>query len=212
MATTVVLADDHGLILDGLERLFEREPDVQVVARCSTGSQALAAVRARRPDVLILDLRMPEPNGLAVVRALRDEGLPTRIVLLTAQIDDDQVLEALELGVGGVLLKEMAPRLLVECVQKVARGESWLEKQSAGRLLEKLVRREAGTREIQQLLTAREFEIMRLVVQGLRNKEIGEQLHISEGTVKLHLHNLYGKLNVSGRAQLSNYARVKGVL
>jgi DNA-binding NarL/FixJ family response regulator len=132
---------------------------------------------------------MPEPGGLAVLRVLRDEGLPTRAVILTAAIDDDEVVEALQLGVGGVLLKEMAPRLLVQCLRKVARGEQWLEKQSAGRVLDKLLRREAGTRELQNLLTQREFEVVRLVVEGLRNKEIAEKLHVSEGTVKVHLHN-----------------------
>jgi RNA polymerase sigma factor (sigma-70 family) len=211
MPTTLVLADDHALILDGLERLFEREPDIQVVATCQTGAETLRAVRAHRPDVAVLDLRMPEPGGLAVLRFLRDEGLPTRAVILTAAIEDDEVVEALQLGVGGVLLKAMAPKLLVQCVRKVARGEQWLEKQSAGRVLDKLLQREAGTRELQKVLTPREFEVVRLVVEGLPNKEIAAQLHVSEGTVKVHLHNTYQKLEVQGRMELSNYVRGKGV-
>lgn len=211
MPTTLILADDHALILDGLERLFEREPDVRVVARCQTGTEALVAVRAHQPDIAVLDLRMPEPDGLAVLRILRDEGLPTRVVILTAAIDDDEVVEALQLGVGGVLLKAMAPKLLVQCVRKVARGEQWLEKQSAGRVLDKLLRREAGTRELQTVLTPREFEVVRLVVEGLPNKAIAAKLHVSEGTVKVHLHNTYQKLEVQGRMELSNYVRDKGV-
>jgi DNA-binding NarL/FixJ family response regulator len=211
MTTRVVLADDHSLILDGLERLFEREPDIEVVARCLTGTETLEAVRAHQPDLVVLDLKMPVPDGLAVLRILREEGLATRGILLTAAIDDDEVLEALQLGVGGILLKEMAPRLLVQCVRKVARGEQWLEKESAGRVLEKLLRRDAGTRELQAQLTPRELEMVRLVMDGLRNREIGERLHISEGTVKLHLHNIYEKLGVGGRMELSNYVKARGV-
>jgi DNA-binding NarL/FixJ family response regulator len=211
MTTRVVLADDHSLILDGLERLFEREPDIEVVARCLTGTETLEAVRAHQPDLVVLDLKMPVPDGLAVLRILREEGLTTRGILLTAAIDDDEVLEALQLGVGGILLKEMAPRLLVQCVRKVARGEQWLEKESAGRVLEKLLRRDAGTRELQAQLTPRELEMVRLVMDGLRNREIGERLHISEGTVKLHLHNIYEKLGVGGRMELSNYVKARGV-
>jgi DNA-binding NarL/FixJ family response regulator len=155
---------------------------------------------------------MPEPGGLAVLRLLRDEGLPTRAVILTAAIEDDEVVEALQLGVGGVLLKAMAPKLLVQCVRKVARGEQWLEKQSAWRVLDKLLQREAGTRELQRVLTPREFEVVRLVVEGLHNNEIAAQLHVSEGTVKVHLHNTYQKLEVQGRMELSNYVRGKGVV
>lgn len=212
MALSLVLADDHPIILDGLEPLFQREGDLKVVARCHDGHEALRAVRQHRPDVLILDIRMPGLDGLSVLRELRQEGLPTRVVLLTAALDEDEVLEAIRLGVRGVVLKEMAPRLLVQCVRKVAAGEQWIETGSLSRALDTMIRREAGAREVAGVLTPREIEVMRMATGGLRNRDIAERLSITEGTVKIHLHNIYEKLKVSGRLELALYARDKGLV
>ena len=122
MAIRLVLADDHPLVLDGLESLFRLEEDIQAVARCRDGEETLGAVREHRPDILILDIRMPKLDGLDLIRAMRRERLPTRVVILTAALDEEEVLEAIRLGVKGVVLKEMAPRLLVQCVRKVHAG------------------------------------------------------------------------------------------
>ncbi len=212
MAIRLVLADDHPLILDGLENLFRQEPDFAVVARCVTDTETLEAVRHHRPDILILDIRMPRIGGLAVLKGLKDERLSTRVVLLTAALDEDEVLEALRFGVSCFVLKEMAPQMIVQCVRKVHGGEQWLEKQSYSRALEKLLRREAGEREVAGILTPREIEIVRMVATGLRNKEIAEKLFIGEGTVKIHLHNIFEKLRVSGRRELTLYAQSKGLI
>ncbi len=212
MPASLVLADDHPIVLDGLERLFTGQPDLAVVARCVDGTEALRAVREHRPDVLVLDVRMPGLDGFAILRELQRDGLPTRVVLLSAELDEDQVLEAVRLGVRGVVLKEMAPRMLVECVRKVVAGEQWIERRSLGRALDRMLRREAGLREAAALLTAREIEIVRLVAEGLRNQAIAERLHISEGTVKVHLHNIYEKLGVESRVALTVYAREKGLV
>jgi DNA-binding NarL/FixJ family response regulator len=209
---SLVLADDHPIVLDGLERLFGVQEDFVIVARCRDGAETLRAVRQHRPDVLVLDIRMPEPDGLAILRELQGEGLPTRIVLLTAELDEDDVLEAVRLGVRGVVLKEMAPQMLVDCVRKVAAGEQWIERRSLTRALDRMLRREAGLREVTSVLTPREIEIVRLVAEGLRNQAIGERLNISEGTVKVHLHNIYEKLGIDGRVALTHYAREKGLL
>jgi DNA-binding NarL/FixJ family response regulator len=147
-----------------------------------------------------------------VIRELQGESLPTRIVLLTAALEEDDVLEAVRLGVKGVVLKEMAPQMLVECVRKVAAGEQWIERRSLTRALDKVLRQEAGLREVSSVLTPREIEIVRLAAQGLRNQAIADQLHISEGTVKVHLHNIYEKLGVDGRVALTLYAREKGLI
>jgi DNA-binding NarL/FixJ family response regulator len=128
MPIHLVLADDHPIILDGLEILFRMEKDIQVVARCVNGEEVLQAVRQHRPDILILDIRMPGKDGLAVLREMKDEDLPTRVVLLTVAPDEEETLEALRLGVRGVVLKEMAPQMLVQCVRKVHAGEQWLER------------------------------------------------------------------------------------
>jgi len=212
MPISLVLADDHPLLLNGLENLFRLEKDIQVLARCGDGVEALRAVREHRPDILILDIRMPRMDGLAVLRALKMEKLRTRVVLLTVALDEDEVLEAIRLGVRGVVLKEMAPQLIVQCVRKVHAGGEWLERSSVGRALEMMLRREAGALQIAGLLTPREIEIVRLVASGQRNKEIAGKLTMSEGTVKLHLHNIYQKLHVDGRVALSRYAQNKGLL
>jgi DNA-binding NarL/FixJ family response regulator len=212
MAIRVVLADDHPIILDGLEILFRMEQDIQVVARCVNGEEALQAVRQHRPDILILDIRMPGKDGLAVLREMKEDDLPTRVVLLTVALDEEETVEALRLGVRGVVLKEMAPQMLVQCVRKVNAGEQWLERRSVGRALEKLLWREAGTREVSRVLTPREIEIVRMVAAGLRNKEIADKLSISEGTVKIHLHHIYEKLQLNGRLELGLYAQDRGLV
>jgi DNA-binding NarL/FixJ family response regulator len=212
MAIRVVLADDHPIILDGLELLFRMERDIQVVARCVNGEEALQAVRRHRPDILILDIRMPGKDGLTVLREMKEENLPTQIVLLTVGLDEEEALEALRLGVRGVVLKEMAPQMLVQCVRKVHAGEQWLERRSVGRALEKLLWREAGVREVAGVLTPREIEIVRMAAVGLRNKEIADKLSISEGTVKIHLHHIYEKLHLNGRLELAAYAGEKGLI
>src|SRR6059036_2816786 len=167
MTVHLALADDHPIVLDGLEGLFRLEPDFQVVARCINGEETLVAVRRHRPDILILDLRMPRGDGLEILRTLRGEKLPTKVVLLAAALEEDEILDALRLGVRGVVLKELAPQLLVECVRKVHAGEQWLEKQLSSRVLETLLRREAGGRAGSSVLTPREIEIVRMVARTL---------------------------------------------
>ncbi len=212
MPIGLVLADDHPIVLDGLEQLFRLEQDFKVLARCRDGDETLQAVRKYHPDVLLLDIRMPGKSGLAVLREMRREKLPTRVVLLTGAIDENEALEAIRLRVSGVVLKEMAPQLLVKCVRKVHAGGQWFEKRSFARALETLLQREAGARQIAGVLTPRETEIVRLVAIGLHNKEIAGKLLISEGTVKIHLHHIYEKLHVDGRLELTLYAQDKGLL
>lgn len=207
----MILADDHPLVLNGLYHLLQEYPDFQVLDRCSSGAEALAAVRKNRPDVLVLDLLMPGKDGLEVARDLNALGDPPRIVLLTAQLHEDQLIEALRLGVRGFVLKEMATKLLVECLRRVHAGGQWLEKDSASRAMEKLVRREARNREIAGLLTPREIEVVAMVAKGLSNKEIGAKLFIAEGTVKIHLHNIYEKLGIARRAELARVAEEYGL-
>jgi DNA-binding NarL/FixJ family response regulator len=164
-----------------------------------------------RPDVLVLDIRMPRCDGLEVLRTIRGEALPTRVVVLTADLEEAQLLEALELGIGGIVLKEMAPRLLVDAVRKVHAGGRWIDKTSANRALGRLLQRAEESRDAASSLTPRELEIVRMIARGLRNRSIAEQLLISEGTVKIHLHNIYQKLEVTGRGELAFLARSKGL-
>jgi DNA-binding NarL/FixJ family response regulator len=206
----IAIADDHPIVLDGLEQLFKLERDFELVGRCVDGEEAIALIRDKSPEVIVLDLRMPRRSGLSIIREVQLDRLPTKVVLLTAALDDDEVLEAVRLGVKGLVLKEMAPRILVHCIREVAAGREWLEKETVTRAMSKLVKREG--RHPSPLLTPRESEIVNMVASGLRNKEIASRLTISEGTVKIHLHSIYEKLQVSGRLELSVYARDNGLL
>jgi two-component system, NarL family, nitrate/nitrite response regulator NarL len=208
----IVIADDHPFILDGVDQLFRGEPDCEVVARANTGNAALEAVEKHRPDVLILDVRMPQMDGIELLRQVRARELPTRTVLLTASLDDARLLEAFRLGAGGLVLKESAPRLLVQSVRQVAAGEqSWNGKAIAG-ALRLVLQREQAVASLSSSLTPRELEVTRMVASGLRNKEIAARLAITEGTVKFHLHGIYEKLRVDGRYALMSYAREHGIV
>ena len=207
----VVIADDHPIVMQGLEALLGMEPDFQIVARGTDGEQGLRAVRAHRPDILVLDLNMPGKNGLEVLKEIKAAKLPTRVVLLVAQIDDEELLEATRHDVAGVVLKELAPRLLVQCLRKVYAGERWIERTSAARAFEKLLRREANLGDLARRLTPREIEIAKMVARGLRNRAIAEDLSVSEGTVKTHLHSVFEKLGVRSRAELIAYCHQKDI-
>jgi DNA-binding NarL/FixJ family response regulator len=212
MAIRLVLADDHPIVLHGLQRLFERQPEFEVVGTCANGDEVLSSVKRLRPDVLVLDLRLPGRSGIDVLKAMIDETVQCRTVLLTAAIDDRQAVEVVRLGAKGIVLKESSPEALLECVRRVHRGEEWIEQEVLSGALGHVVRGEAAIREAGRNLTPRETEIVRMVVQGLRNKVVAERLSISEGTVKIHLHHIYEKLGVDGRLELVLWAQQHGVI
>jgi DNA-binding NarL/FixJ family response regulator len=204
----VVLADDHSMVLDGLEELLSLEPDMAVVASCRTGEEALAALRMHQASVLVLDLRMPGMDGLDVLRAIENAKLPTRVVVFTAALDDDEMVDALRLGARGFVLKEMSPRLLLQCIRTVHAGGQWLERQLSFRAIERLLRRELGMRRIAGVLGPLEMGIVRAVASGVRgNKEIADRFHVSEDMLKIHLHHIYEKLGVDSRLALMRYAK-----
>ena len=211
MTIRIVVADDHPFILDGLDQLFRGEGDIQIVARATDGEQALQAVQQYKPDILVLDVRMPRLDGIELLRRMHDLQLPVKVVLLTASLDDARLLEAFRLGASGLVLKESAPRLLVQSVRQVANGEqSWNGKAIAG-ALRLVLQREQAVAAASSTLTPRELEVTRMVASGLRNKEIAARLEITEGTVKFHLHSIYEKLQIDGRYALMSYARDHGL-
>jgi DNA-binding NarL/FixJ family response regulator len=207
----VVLVDDHPIVLNGLKQLFESSSDFTVVESCSRGEQALEALRTREAHVLLLDLRMPGLTGLEVLSELSRSASSCRAVVLTAAISDEEVVEAMSRGAHGVVLKESSPETLLECVRKVHSGEQWLDRESMARAFGRVMRRESAAREAARILTPRETEVAQMVAQGLRNKIIAERLSISEGTVKIHLHNIYEKVKVNGRLELVLWAQEHGL-
>jgi DNA-binding NarL/FixJ family response regulator len=210
MAIRLVIADDHPVVLDGLSHLFALEHDFEVVASARNGDEALKAIRQFAPHVLVLDLRMPGKDGVAVLREMKRTGLDTRVVLLTAMENED-VVEAIKLGVCGVVMKDMALRLLVECVRIVHGGGRWIEKSAANRAVDQLLRRESGMRTIARNLTPRETQIAHMVADGMPSKHVAGRLAITEGTAKLHLHHIYSKLNLRGRVALVRYMQRYGL-
>ncbi len=211
MSIRIVLVDDHQIVLHGLRQLFERQPDMEIVACCAEGAAAVDAVVRLEPDVLLLDLRMPGQSGIDVLRALAERQASCRSVLLTAAVRDEEVMDAVKCGAMGLVLKESSPDVLLECVRSVYRGETWIERETVTRAFRTMVDRGAAQDE-HDGLTSRETEIVRLVAQGLRNKGIAERLAISEGTVKVHLHNIYEKFGVDGRLELLLRAQQKGLI
>lgn len=211
MSIRIVIADDHPVVRRGLSQFFADEDEMEIVAECADGQSTLSAVMKHTPDVLIVDLRMPLMSGLDVLRELKDSSRTVPTVLLAGNISDDEVVQAMRLGVKGVVLKEMAPSLLVQCVRKVASGGVWLEKEAVGRAMEKMLLSEQAREKAREVLTPREIEIVQMVARGLANREVGEKLFISEGTVKTHLHTIYEKLGLRGRVQLANYAQENGL-
>ena len=210
MPISLVLAALHPIALEGLQQLLSLEPDFALLAQCGDGAAALAALRRHRPHVLVLDLQMPLKNGLAVLRALRAEPLPSRVVALAAA-HDASAREAVRLGARGIVLGDDAARLLVPCIREVAAGGQWLDGQTMTPGLDAGAAH-AAAEHAADLLTQRELAVTRLLAQGLRNKQIARQLAIAEGTVKIHLHKIYHKAGVDGRVALTLWAQQKGLL
>jgi DNA-binding NarL/FixJ family response regulator len=199
----VLIADDHPLVLRGISELLRAEPDLAIVAECRSGTEALEKIRELGPAIAILDLSMPGPSGLDILKRIRSERLACRVVMLTASISDAKLLDAVARGVGGILLKDAAPDLLVQCIREVAGGRPWIPEA----LLNPAMDRENARRSAEKIstdgLTPREREVMLLVADGLSNKEVGRRLNLSDGTVKIHLHNIYQKVGVANRTALT---------
>jgi DNA-binding NarL/FixJ family response regulator len=198
----LVLVDDHPIVLAGLDRLFATTPDIEVVGRCSNGREAIETTRNLRPDLLLLDLKLPDMSGIDVLKTIRQEALPVRVVLLSAAAMTDDVEAARRLGADGLLYKDLSPDELVTEVGRAAAGERPFPPETP---------EEPSVRAIRTALSARELQVVRAVAAGLRNRAIAEQLGIAEGTVKLHLHNIYEKLRIDSRLELMLLATRAGI-
>jgi len=202
---SIVLADDHPVVLHGLASILRAEPDLDVVALCGDGISATQAIRQHGPELAVLDIGMPGMNGIDVLSSVVADGLATKVVLLTAAATDGQILSAISRGAKGIMLKDMAADSLVHCVRQVAVGQEWFPTE----LLEAGIEREMGhqlQKERLRTLTAREREVVLSLCEGHSNKQIARELNVTEGTVRIHLHNIFDKLGVTSRTALTALA------
>lgn len=199
---SVVLADDHPLLLRGLCDLLDAERDFAVVGAGVNGKEALSLIRKHKPTLAVIDVTMPELSGLEILQAVRVDCLRLKMIFLTATITGSQIAEALRLEVSGILLKESAPHALIDCMRQVAGGGKWLPAE----LVEKASHHSQGGERLNlNKLSPREKEIVGWVCNGLSNKSIALKLGTTDGTVKVHLHNIYQKLDISNRMTLAAF-------
>ena len=198
----IVLAEDHGMVREGLRRLLESQADFTVIGEAANGDEALRLVQELSPDLLLLDVQMPRRTGVDVLREVKARGIPSRVLILTASIQPEQMAEALQLGAAGFVMKESASELLIRAVRSVIAGEMWIQREALPGLIQQM--RQAKANPAAKFgLTARELDIIRSVVSGRTNREVAQQLRISEDTVKNHLTNIFNKLGVSNRVELA---------
>jgi DNA-binding NarL/FixJ family response regulator len=202
----VMLVDDHPVVREGLRGMLEAEPDLTVVAEAGSGEEAVAQARATETDVILMDLRMRDLDGVGATERILADDPRTRVVVLTTYETDADILRAVEAGASGYLLKDASRTELANAVRAAARGETVLAPSVAGRLVNQV------RRPVTQSLSAREVEVLALVAKGLTNADIGRALHISEATVKTHLLRAFGKLGVSDRTAAVTTAMALGLL
>jgi NarL family two-component system response regulator LiaR len=204
----VLVADDHAVVRQGLRTFLELQEDIEVVADVADGRQALVAVAEHDPDVVLMDLVLPEVDGVEAIRRIASEWPRIRVIALTSFLDDDKVFPAVRAGAAGYLLKDVEPAELVKAIRTVHAGEGLLHPAVAARLMEEVA--SSGGREAPDSLTPREREVVALIARGLSNKRIALELGISEKTVKTHVSSILGKLGLTDRTQVALYAVREG--
>jgi two-component system, NarL family, response regulator LiaR len=203
----VLIVDDHQVVREGLRSFLELLDDIAVIGEAEDGSQAVELVRALKPDVVLMDLVMPHMDGISATRQVLELNLGTKVIALTSFSEDDMVFPAIQAGASSYLLKNVSPDVLAEAIRAVHRGEARLHPDIARKLMQQVSQpRNAAQENSLSELTEREKEVLRLVARGCNNREIAQELCISESTVKTHVSNVLGKLGLDQRTQLVLYA------
>ena len=199
----LLIADSHPVFLQGLANVFRSHPEIKIVAECQDGVAAMEAIREHAPEIAMIEISMPGLSGFDVLTTINAEQRDTKVIFLTAAMSGAQSLDAISHGAKGIVFKSSSPEEIARSVRKVAAGKYQFPKDLAEALRKRRLRRQKSAQWRSPQLTPRETEVSRLVIQGLSNKEIGRQMELSEGTVKIHLHNIYKKLSVANRTALA---------
>jgi NarL family two-component system response regulator LiaR len=207
----VLIADDHAIVRKGIRALLSTEADIEVIGEADDGAQAVAQAQALRPDVILMDLVMPKMDGIEATRQILERQPGARILVLTSFAADDKVFPAIKAGALGYLLKDSGPEDLVQAIHQIHRGEPSLEPSIARKVLYELSHPLQQQPPTPEPLTERELDILRLVAQGRSNREIAEQLVITEMTVRTHVSNILSKLHLASRTQAALYALREGL-
>jgi DNA-binding NarL/FixJ family response regulator len=209
---SVLIVDDHAVVREGLRTFLELQDEFTVVGEAADGREAIELARDTRPDVILMDLVMPELDGVAAMQALRAEGLGTRVIVLTSFLDDERLLPAIQAGAAGYLLKNVEPSELARAIRAAHRGEAIIDPTAAARLVQAFADSSTVRAPEPERLTRREQEVLELIAGGRSNKRIALELGISEKTVKTHVGHLFAKLGVTDRTQAALLAVRDGLV
>ncbi len=204
----VARADDPAMVREGLKQILELEDDIEVIAQASNGEEALDIARKKQPDVILMDINMPGMNGLQAIKEIKDEKMPSKIIVLTIHEDREYLFKTLHMGAEGYVLKDADPNVLIEAIRSVNSGEAYIQGNMTKELVKEFKKVTLNNKETSETnnLTSREKEVLELIAEGLINREIAKKLYISEKTVKNHVSNIFKKLKVSDRTQAAIYA------
>lgn len=202
----VVIADDHHMVREGIKQLLELEGDITVIGEAGDGVNCLQVIEEMKPEVVLLDINMPQMNGLQVLQKLRENNCQSRILILTIHNEVEYLSKAIDIGVDGYILKDSESDVLRKAIYAVYKGETYIQSELATVLKQKMENDDKSSLPEDNLLTKREMEVLRLLTEGLFNKEIAYHLSISEKTVKNHVSNIFKKISVSDRTQAAVYA------
>ncbi|NLH97295.1 MAG: response regulator transcription factor [Clostridiaceae bacterium] len=205
---SVLIADDHPLFRQGIKQILELENDITVVAQAANGDEAVRLTREHKPDVILMDINMPGSNGLQAIKEIKDENINSKIIVLTIHEDREYLIKTIQMGAEGYVLKDAEPSVLIDAIRSVHQGQSYIQPNMTKELVKEFNRLTLHGRERngENRLTAREREVLKLIAEGMINKEIATKLYISEKTVKNHVSSIFRKLNVSDRTQAAIYA------
>lgn len=205
MAVEVMIADDHSMVREGLKQLLELDGDIVVIGEASDGVECLDLLEKKLPQALLLDINMPNMNGLEVLEKIKERNLDTKVIILTVHNEVEYLLKAVEIGIDGYMLKDSNSDELKKAIYSVIDGESYIQPNLIPILNSKMIERDVEKEKL-ALLTKRELEVLKLMAVGSYNKEIGEKLNISERTVKNHISSIFKKIDVSDRTQAAIFA------